>query len=107
MKNALNNLHPTIKFIAWPAKFVISKKLIINFLNITVYENGYDIFYKEANTYDCLNYNSHHPNHIKRDIPFNLAKCILVLVLDEQKVALQLKDLRKWLLNCNYPGVSY
>ena len=32
-----------------------------------------------------------------------MAKRILVFVSDEQKVALRLKELRKWLLNCGYP----
>ena len=40
---------------------------------------------------------------MKYNIPFNLAKRILVFVPDEQKVALRLKELRKWLLNCGYP----
>ena len=97
LKNVLNNLHPTIKVTVEPAKFDnFSKKLVINFLDITVllHENGYvetDIFYKETNTHDYLNYHSHHPNHIKYNIPFNLGKHILVFVSDEQKVALRLK----------------
>ena len=62
-----------------------------------------DIFYKETNTDDYLNYNSHQLNHITRNIPFNLLKRILVFVSDEQRLALQLKELRKWLLNCGYP----
>ena len=48
-------------------------------------------------------YDSHHPNHIKYNIPFNLAKRILIFVSDEQKVTLRLKELWKWLLNCGYP----
>ena len=32
-----------------------------------------------------------------------MVKRILVFVSDEQKVALRLKELRKWLLNCGYP----
>ena len=109
LKNVLNNLHPTIKFTAQPLKFEnFSKTLVINFLDITVllHENGYvetDMFYNKANTHDYLNYNSHHPNHIKCNIPFNLAKRNLVSVSDEQKVAPQLKELQKWLLNSGYP----
>ena len=109
LKNVLNNLHPTIKFTVELTKFDnFSKTSVINFLHITVLllENGYvetDIFYKETNTHDYLNYNSHHPNHIKCNIPFNLAKRILVFLSDEQKEALRLKELQKWLLNCGYP----
>ena len=39
---------------------------------------------------------------LKHNIPFNLAKCVLVFVPDEQQVALRLKDLRKCLLNFGY-----
>ena len=95
LENVLNNLHPTLKFTVEPGKFdKFSKTLVINFLDITVllHETGYietDIFYRETNT---LNY-----------IPFSLAKHILVLESDEQKVALRLKELRKCFLNCSYP----
>ena len=93
-KNVLNNLHVTVKFTVELAKFDnFSKTLVINFLDIAVllHENGYveiDIFYKETNTHDYLNYDSHHLNDIKYNIPFNLGKCILLFVSDEHKVAL-------------------
>ena len=109
LENVLNNLHPTLKFTVESGKFdKFSKTLVINFLDITVllHETGYietDIFYKETNTLNYLNYNSHHPNHIKCNIPFSLAKYILVFESDEQKVALRLKELRKCFLNCSYP----
>ena len=50
-----------------------------------------------------LNYNSHHTNHIKYNIPFNLATCILIFMSDQQKEALRLKELKKWLSNCGHP----
>ena len=59
-----------------------------------------NIFYKEAKIHDNR---SHHLTHIKYNTPFNLARYILVFVSGEQWVALQLKVLRKWLLNCGYP----
>ena len=80
LKNVLNNLYRTTKLTAKPAKFEnFRKTLAINFLDITVllHENGYvetDIFYKETNTHDYLNSDSHHPNHIKYNTPFNFAK---------------------------------
>ena len=57
-------------------------------------------FYKEAKIHDD---HSHHLTHIKYNTPFNLARYILVFVSGEQWVALRLKELRKWLLNCGYP----
>ena len=77
--------------------------LVNHWLLILLYENDYletDIFYKETNTHDYLHYNSHHLDHVKCNIPFNLAKHVLVFVSDEHKVALRLKQLGKWLLNC-------
>ena len=59
-----------------------------------------NIFYKEVKIHD---YHSHHLNHLKYNIPFNLARYILVFVSGEQWVALRLRELRKWLLNCGYP----
>ena len=104
----LNNLHPTIKFTVEPEKFGnFGKTLVINFLDITVllHENGYvetDIFYKETNTHDYRNYDSHHPNHIKYNILFNLTKRILVCVSDEQKVCTPIERATNRLLNCGY-----
>ena len=109
MKNILNNLHLTIKFTIELAKIDnFNKTLAIKFLDITVllHENGYvetDTFYKETNTHDYLNYDSHHKNHTKYNIHFNSAKRILLFVLDEQKLALRLKEQGKWLLSCGYP----
>ena len=103
LKNVLNNFYPTIKFTVEPTKFDnFGKTLIISILDITVllHKNGYvetDIFYKETNTHDYLNYNSHHADYIKCNVPFNLAKRIVVFVSDEQKVAIRLKVLRKTL----------
>ena len=71
-----------------------------------MHENDYletYTFHKERKTHDYLNYNSYRSNHVKYNIPFNLAKYILIFISDEQKVTLQLKELQKWLLNCSYP----
>ena len=70
-----------------------------------LHENGdvkIDTFYKGMNTHIHLNYNRHHPNHIKRSIPFNLIKRIFVFMSKELEVALLLKEVQKWLLNCGY-----
>lgn len=81
LKNVLNNLrHPIIKLTKKPANFEnFSKTLVLNLLDITIllHENGYvetDTFYKETNSHDYLNHNTHHLNHIKSNIPYSLAK---------------------------------
>ena len=50
-----------------------------------------------------LNFKSHHPQHIKENIPFNLAKRIIVFVSNEEKEKVRLEELKLWLLNCQYP----
>ena len=48
----------------------------LNFLDVSVILNDdntveTDIFYKPTNSHDYLNFYSHHPEHIKHDIPYN------------------------------------
>ena len=62
-----------------------------------------DVFYKETNTHDYLNYKSHHPEHTKRNIPFVLAKRIIVFTTREEAVRKNLNDLKMWLMKCDYP----
>jgi hypothetical protein len=81
---------------------------VVNFLDISIIlENSIkiktDIYYKETNTHDYLNYNSHHPYHIKNNIPFNLAKRIVVFTSDYKKETQRLAELKTWLKECEYP----
>ena len=107
--NALNELHPDIKFTLELSiqKWEESTKSL-NFLDIEVIikKNKYietDIFYKDSNPHDYLNFNSAHPVHIKQNIPCNLAKRVMVFFSDSQGVDFRLKELEKWLLDCHYP----
>ena len=77
-------------------------------MSLTVYNSEAgdvltDIHYKETNTHDYLNYTSHHPSHIKNNIPFVLAKNIIVATSDGDMMEKNLLDLKSWLLNCGYP----
>ncbi|XP_065662664.1 uncharacterized protein LOC136085297 [Hydra vulgaris] len=81
---------------------------VINFLDVSVIlkNNKHiktDIFYKETNTHDYLNYNSFHPFHIKKNIPYNLAKRIIVFTSDYATEKLRLTELKLWLKECLYP----
>lgn len=81
----------------------------LNFLDITIMLNNdntveTDIFYKSTNACDYLNYHSHHEDHIKRNIPFNLAKRIICFVSSPIKMNLPLNELRTFLKDCNYPN---
>ena len=81
---------------------------VLKFLDVSIilHQNGQletDIFYKETNSHDYLNYFSHHPQHTKQNIPYNLAKRIIVFVSDEEKMNERLSELKTRLLSYNYP----
>ena len=80
----------------------------LSFLDVTVIKNEQgkietDIYYKETNNHEYLNYNSHHPTHIKNNIPFNLAKRIIVFCSNPFTETTRLEELKTWLLNCDFP----
>ena len=107
----LNNLHPNIEYTLEPATEAIIDDLpvrILNFLDISIimHQDGRietDIHYKPTNSHKYLDYNSFHPSHCKDNIPYTLAKRIVVFVSDEKKMKKRLKDLKIWLLSNNYP----
>ena len=107
----LNSMHPAIKYTVENPDLVseegrIVQKLVFLSLMIFLNEEGNiwtDVFYKETNTHDYLRYDSHHPEHVKKNIPFVLAKRILVFTTRECDIKKNLKDLRAWLTRCGYP----
>ena len=58
-----------------------------------------DIYYKSKNTYDYLPCDSANPNHTKNNIPYNLAKRIIVFVSNPEKVTIRLDELSKSVFN--------
>ena len=52
-----------------------------------------EMYCKLMNTHDYLPYDSTHPNHIKNNIPYNLAKGITVFVSNHGKVIIRLDEL--------------
>ena len=107
-RELLNELHPLLKFIVEKGKNSREKnfntfKPVLNFLDvsITLHQNGRletDIFYKETNSHDYLNYFSQHPKHTKQSVPYNLVKRIIVFVSNEEKLYERLSELKTWLL---------
>ena len=103
----LNEMHPMIKFTLEPSK-IKNNSQSINFLDITIilHESKKietDIYYKDTNTHDYLNYHSHHTTHVKNNIPYNLAKRIIVFVSDTERMEYRLNEMKQWLIKCNYP----
>ena len=108
----INSLHPSIQF-----TLEVSKKYMKNgrhiqelsFLDILVLVFDYltfttDIFYKDTNSHFYLDYHSHHPQHMKDNIPYSLAKKLICFIPDEERLELRLKELKTWLLKRNYPS---
>ena len=50
-----------------------------------------------------MNYDIQHPRHILENIPFNLAKRIIVFTTNDEKTTCYLKKLKQQLLKCNHP----
>ena len=112
-KTLQNNLDDKIEFTLGSSTKCISNTGTniqkLNYLDITVIMDHTgkaqtDIFYKETNNHDYLSYDSHHPEHIKKNIPYNLAKRIIVFCSDSNTEKNRLRDLKTWLLKCNYPN---
>ena len=107
----MNSLHPSIKFtFELGQSFTLDNGevvLVLNFLDIRIilHPDGRietDIYYKETNTHDYLPYNSHHPEHVKNNIPYTLAKKIIVFC-SSRFLQTRLSELRTSLLKCGYP----
>ena len=109
--NSLNNLHPKIKFATEEGKLEVINEVrvqTLNFLDVKMilHESGRvetDIFYKDTNSHDYLNYLSHHPTHTKDNIVFGLAKKIVEFVSDYNKEEQRLTELHDYLIACDYP----
>ena len=104
-------MDPSIQFtITRPVTTVLKGQYaeVNNFLSLKVYKTPTgkiitDVFYKETNTHEYLHFDSHHPSHIKNNIPYCLAKTIIVSTSDGTMMEDNLSDLTLWLLNCGYP----
>ena len=107
----LNSLHPAIKFTFEKASFKNINGLrvqTLNFLDVTVMLDSTnklstDIFYKPTNAHDYLNFGSDHPDHTKRNVPYNLAKRINCFVSDPHQTKTRLNELKCLLLKRDYP----
>ena len=112
-RELLKELHLSLKLTVEKGKHRCEQNFdtfvqVLNFLDVSMilYQNGRletDIFYKETNSHDYLNYFSHHPKHTKQNIPYNLAKQTIVFVSDEEKMNERLSELKTYLRSCSYP----
>ena len=97
----INNLHESIKFT------MEKNEKTLPFLDILIIKEGAkiitDLYCKETDTHQYLDFRSCHPSHTKRNIPFNMARRICTIVTDGNLRAKRLQELRVYLSRQNYP----
>ena len=99
--NLMNELHPMLKFTSERS----FEKLI--YLDIILYKTDNciktEIYHKETDVDTVLPYDSCHPRHILRNIPFNAARRIKTLTDDPKKVEYNFDKLRQKFIKAKYP----
>ena len=100
--NALNSFHNTIKF---EINFSCSQ---IHFLDVTVYKENNTLhttlFIKPTDKKEYLHYNSNHPTHIKKSIPYAQALRYRRIIDTEDKFKEQLNILHEKFTRRCYPN---
>ena len=107
----INSLDPHIQFTLEASKKYIKNNQHfqeLSFLDVLTILINYrvfttDIFYKETNSHFYLDYHSHHPSHMKDNIPYSLAKKLICFVPDYNRLEFRLAQLKTWLIKRNYP----
>ena len=99
--NILNSLHSDIKFTIE----LNENKLPFLDILITKYNTqlSTDIYSKETDTKQNLEFKSCYPSHTKRSIPYNLARRICTIVSDSFLRSIRLNKLKQALLSRGYP----
>lgn len=62
-----------------------------------------DLFYKKTDSHQYLIFDSCHPSHTKRNTPFNMARRICTIVVDEERRKTRLSELKIFLTRQRYP----
>lgn len=107
----INSMHPSIQYtvstdVRHPIDGIVY--MCTNFLSIKVLvgPNGtveFDVYYKDTNAHDYLSFDSHHPEHTRTNIPYVLAKRIIVISSKDSWVERNLRNLKHYLLQRQYP----
>ena len=104
-------MYPSIKFTFENPEITYEKEKkvqVLNFLDVNIILHGdnsveTNVYYKPTITHDYLPYDSVQPDHTKNNIPYNLAKRIILFVSNSEKVIIRLDELRQFLKECKYP----
>ena len=101
MTAILNGLHPDFKFI------IAADPVQIPFLDVMVTIEGKkvttDIYHKDTDSRRYLPYDSCHPGHTRRNIPYSLARRVAMIVKKHDRRKFRMDELRCDLLRCGYP----
>ena len=105
-KGVLNNLHPGILFTVEQATKVNANRQSLQFLNfldihVIVHALGQvqtDVYFKPTNNYDYLDFKCNHPRYTKNNMPYNLAKRIIVVCSYFKTEEFRLSELEQWSL---------
>ena len=93
----LNSVHPTIKFTEKHSHHSIE------FLDVLLTREGNrlktDLFVKETDTHQYLQFNSCHPWHTKKGIPYSQALRMRRICSNDEDFHKRCEDLHGWLLN--------
>ena len=103
----LNSIDPNIKFLAETSEELNRPSGGLPFLDVEAYfkegEIHFDLYHEETDTFNYLPFSSSHPRHCVRNIPYSLARRIIVIVSEQHNVTKQLNLLKLRLLNKGYP----
>ena len=98
----LNSMHESIQYtvtLPTPCHDKDTGSQSLNFLAIKVIITSdgsvkTDVYYKETNAHDYLSFDSHHPHHIKENIPYVLAKRIVTITSEDEWCQRNLEELK-------------
>ena len=97
----INNIHESIKFT------METSENELPFLDIRIIKRENiiitDLFCKETDTHQYLDFRSCHPSHTKRNIPFNMARRICTIVIEPHLRIKRLEELCVYLKRQKYP----
>ena len=98
----LNSIHPTIKFTSkYSRKFIEFLDVLLTLIGPRIKT---DLFVKETDTHQYLQFSSCHPWHTKKGIPYGQALRLRRICSNEQDFELRCEDLKKWLLDRGFDG---
>lgn len=107
IKDTLNSLDPQIKFTFESSLESDRPNHGIPFLDVELWIDNHslvtDIYSKSTDTYNYLPFNSSHPRHVARNIPYCLARRIRGIVSQDSRIPHRMNEMKDRLQNKGYP----